>query len=567
MAIHVTRVVENAMASIQLSRHEAAGDLPEVCAVCGAAADGKSTGRVDAWPWATSLTLPFCRPHGDHLLLRRLFLTGIYCSFLLVAVIPLLLVWDIKPTPQAGGAGSLRAWLAARVFPIAAGAMCLTFGALYYFLCIKVARLGSKTVTLNNVAAEFVRALQRQRRHSAGAANDTVATAEVGAMKLEGESTHVRVPAGAQAAGSGLLDKLADISAGQVARPEEIVLESVLVPLEAAAAATLPTVCMVCGQAAPERAYIHLPSTRLFSVIPFYAPLCESHKHHFRFAQRAVVGALLLCFLGACLFVMGIGITLFSRNPLLHWCGFAALICGLIVFFSRDRMLRLVHSQGIHVVAMDRYKVELKGVATAFAQAVAAMPPDLQIALFGSTPPMAERKLPGTFSASFPLAQDSVSALESANTFARQCRQDYLGSEHLLFGLCQTIPSVAAFVLKSQGVEPAQVRATLQKDAAVDDVANLPARLPFTPVVKRILDNAVGVMNRMVERVAPGATSRVVCRVGTEHILIALLDESDSEAVQTLLALDVDLDELRQSLRKPLATVVEPESAIRPART
>ena len=82
-----------------------------------------------------------------------------------------------------------------------------------------------------------------------------------------------------------------------------------------------------------------------------------------------------------------------------------------------------------------------------------------------------------------------------------------------------------------------------------------------------VLDNAAAEMNRKIDHIEPASAVPVVNRVGTEHILFALLAEADSEAVQTLLALEVDLDELRQTLSNPLTRVAAHETAIRLAGT
>jgi ATP-dependent Clp protease ATP-binding subunit ClpA len=134
----------------------------------------------------------------------------------------------------------------------------------------------------------------------------------------------------------------------------------------------------------------------------------------------------------------------------------------------------------------------------------------------------------------FPLTQDARQAFELAEHAALNEGHDHVGTEHLLLGLRNGAPSVAANVLKRLGVEACKIYAQLEH--AADSEAGR-TRLPLTPTVKRILQTA---LDQAGDRTNP--------QIAAEQILLAMLDERDSEAAHILRALDVSLDLVRRMI-------------------
>ena len=128
-------------------------------------------------------------------------------------------------------------------------------------------------------------------------------------------------------------------------------------------------------------------------------------------------------------------------------------------------------------------------------------------------------------------AQEAVNLSGAA---ARQFGQSYIGTEHLLLGLTQAVDSVSQKCLAQQGataqVIEAKIRELLQGLQA--DAAQMGKGKPqgYTPRTKRIFEQS------NVEAQAMNSNY-----IGTEHLLLALLKESDSLAVQILASVGVNI--------------------------
>lgn len=125
--------------------------------------------------------------------------------------------------------------------------------------------------------------------------------------------------------------------------------------------------------------------------------------------------------------------------------------------------------------------------------------------------------------------------LTRAQEAALKLGNKYVGTEHILLGLTLTQESVAAKALEGQGVTYHQVMdqiASMNKDVKA---FYLPA--DFTPRAKLVVESSI----REAVRMNTGY-------VGTEHILIALIRESDNIAVKILLSLGVNLQRLYEDI-------------------
>ncbi len=129
-------------------------------------------------------------------------------------------------------------------------------------------------------------------------------------------------------------------------------------------------------------------------------------------------------------------------------------------------------------------------------------------------------------------------AIKEAENFGHT----YVGSEHILIGLLKEGTGVAAMLLDSKGVTADKVEELMEEHIGKGN----PTRLSpddFTPTCKRIIEVSFQVARGMLNSF-----------VGTEHILMALLRESDSYAVKFLNACGVDeqtlLEETVSSLGK-----------------
>ena len=122
-------------------------------------------------------------------------------------------------------------------------------------------------------------------------------------------------------------------------------------------------------------------------------------------------------------------------------------------------------------------------------------------------------------------------AIELADSLAIELGHNYIGTEHILYGLVKEGSGVASKVLQNQGIEP---------DMVIDEIVNLVGNdspitetLGFTPRTKRVIENA------FIEARKLGYNY-----IGTEHILIGILREADSIATRILLELNVNIPKL-----------------------
>ncbi|MGI5939445.1 MAG: ATP-dependent Clp protease ATP-binding subunit [Thermoleophilia bacterium] len=124
---------------------------------------------------------------------------------------------------------------------------------------------------------------------------------------------------------------------------------------------------------------------------------------------------------------------------------------------------------------------------------------------------------------------------------ARGLRHNYIGTEHLLLGLLRESDGVAAKVLGGLEVGLEEVRNEVTR--IVGEGEHGPAgQIPFTPRAKKVLELALR------EALSLGHNY-----IGTEHILLGLVRESEGVAARILAEMDVDADCVRQEVMRMLA--------------
>lgn len=123
-------------------------------------------------------------------------------------------------------------------------------------------------------------------------------------------------------------------------------------------------------------------------------------------------------------------------------------------------------------------------------------------------------------------------ALQYAAEAALEMGQDYVGTEHLLVGLIRESDGVAGKILEANGVTDDM--AIEKIDALIGTGEPIKGVEPeATPRTKRVLENSYVEARRLGHNY-----------IGTEHLLIAVLRESESIAVRILLELGVSPQKL-----------------------
>ena len=114
-------------------------------------------------------------------------------------------------------------------------------------------------------------------------------------------------------------------------------------------------------------------------------------------------------------------------------------------------------------------------------------------------------------------------ALNLAIESAEEMGHTYIGSEHILLGLCKEGSGVAYAALSDSGVTADKVEELIRSGSGVGASATALTPDDFTPRTKRIMQTAM----TYSARTGSGY-------VGTEHLLVALLSDRDSYAIRYL---------------------------------
>ena len=132
--------------------------------------------------------------------------------------------------------------------------------------------------------------------------------------------------------------------------------------------------------------------------------------------------------------------------------------------------------------------------------------------------------------------QKAQNALNRALICARELGHTYIGSEHLLLGLSGEPDSIAQKLLISKGGDYNKLYQTVADWAGVG-VPSLLSPKDMTPKVKNIIESSAA------ESIKNGQSY-----IGTEHLLLSLLSETDCMAQRILSAASVSITELKKDI-------------------
>ena len=126
---------------------------------------------------------------------------------------------------------------------------------------------------------------------------------------------------------------------------------------------------------------------------------------------------------------------------------------------------------------------------------------------------------------------NAIKVIEAAESSAISLSQTYVGSEHLLIGLL-SVDGVAKRVLEENGVSYDKFMELVNKLLTPGNVA-VGSADNMTPRAKKVIALAANEAYRLNSQ-----------KIGTEHILIALLKEGDSIAIRLLNTIGVNLQKM-----------------------
>ena len=130
-------------------------------------------------------------------------------------------------------------------------------------------------------------------------------------------------------------------------------------------------------------------------------------------------------------------------------------------------------------------------------------------------------------------------AIEISNQIALQLGHQYIGTEHILYGLCKEGTGIASKVLENQNITGEDILQEIEMLIGTGEAIEDREALGFTPRSKRVIENA------FIEARKLGSEY-----IGTEHLLIGIMREGDSVAVRIMMDLNIDPRKLYNEIVK-----------------
>ena len=130
-------------------------------------------------------------------------------------------------------------------------------------------------------------------------------------------------------------------------------------------------------------------------------------------------------------------------------------------------------------------------------------------------------------------------ALEYAGDLAQGFGHNYIGTEHILYGLVKEGSGVASQVLNMQKITAENVVEEIEVLIGKGDKSQNRGEIGFTPRSKRVIENA------FLEARKLGSEF-----IGTEHLLIGIMREGDSVAVRIMMDLNINPQKLYNEIVK-----------------
>lgn len=132
-------------------------------------------------------------------------------------------------------------------------------------------------------------------------------------------------------------------------------------------------------------------------------------------------------------------------------------------------------------------------------------------------------------------------ALALARKEADRLNHNFVGTEHVLLGVISLGQGTAVNVLKKMGLDLQTLRKEVEKQVGTGPDQKTLGNIPYTPRVKKVLALAI-----------KEAKALNHSYVGTEHILLGLLQEGDGVAARVLQNFDLNVRNTRKYVLREL---------------
>ena len=127
--------------------------------------------------------------------------------------------------------------------------------------------------------------------------------------------------------------------------------------------------------------------------------------------------------------------------------------------------------------------------------------------------------------------------IEIANDISIELGHNYIGTEHILYGLAKEGEGIAAKVLNNKGITDDKIKSKIEELLGRGD--EIKESLGFTPRTKKVLENAFLEAKRIGYNY-----------IGTEHLLLAIMKEADCVATRIIIELNVDIPKIYNEIAK-----------------
>ncbi|MDO5799729.1 MAG: ATP-dependent Clp protease ATP-binding subunit [Eubacteriales bacterium] len=143
--------------------------------------------------------------------------------------------------------------------------------------------------------------------------------------------------------------------------------------------------------------------------------------------------------------------------------------------------------------------------------------------------------------------RQAKAALRIAENAARSWKHSYIGTEHMLVGLLEEQEGTAGRILEEFGVDSEKLESLITKLIAPSGVLAAEKSVSYSPRAEKIKDQAVKEAEKQRENQA-----------GTEHLLLAMLKETDCVGTRLLYTMGINIQKLYSEVLS--ATGIDPNS-------
>ena len=143
----------------------------------------------------------------------------------------------------------------------------------------------------------------------------------------------------------------------------------------------------------------------------------------------------------------------------------------------------------------------------------------------------------------YKFSEASKNVLENAEKIAIELGHNYIGTEHILYGLVSEEKGLAYKVLSKQGINESLILNKIREILGIGKT-KINRTDGFTPRTKKIIENSF----KETEK-------NLLSNIGTETILLSILNDKDNMAYKILLDLNIDVEKMYEDLFKILSQV------------